>query len=358
MKDIISINGRAVGEGHPAYIIAELSANHGGNFDRAIETICAMKESGADAVKLQTYTADTMTIESDREEFRIKGTMWEGKTLHQLYGEAMTPWEWQPKLKAEAERLGLDCFSSPFDATAIEFLEKMNVPAYKIASFEITDLPLIAFAARKGKPMIISTGMASEQEIQEAVACSQSVGNDQIILLKCTSTYPAPPEEMNLRTIPDMRERFKVPVGLSDHSLELAIPIAAVALGTCAIEKHFCLSRKEPGPDTAFSLEPQEFRAMVDAVRITERALGTVSYEPSEKEKTSKKFRRSLYAVEPIAKGEVFTEKNIRSIRPANGLPPKELPNVLSKHTKSDIERGTPLSWTMIEGNEGTAGND
>ncbi|OIO54410.1 pseudaminic acid synthase [Candidatus Peregrinibacteria bacterium CG1_02_54_53] len=349
MKETVVINGRTVGTGHPVYIIAELSANHGGNFDRAIETIRAMKESGADAVKLQTYTADTMTIESDREEFRIKGTMWEGKTLHQLYSEAMTPWEWQPKLKAEAERLGLDCFSSPFDATAIEFLEKMNVPAYKIASFEITDLPLIAFAARKGKPMIISTGMASEQEIQEAVACSQSVGNDQIILLKCTSAYPAPPEEMNLRTIPDMRERFKVPIGLSDHSLELAIPIAAVALGACAIEKHFCLSRKEPGPDTAFSLEPQEFRVMVDTVRITERALGTVSYEPSEKEKTSKKFRRSLYAVEPIAKGEVFTEKNIRSIRPANGLPPKELPNVLGKHAKSDIERGTPLTWNLIE---------
>ncbi len=353
MNGAVTINGKTIGSGHPAYIIAELSANHGGNFDRAIETIHAMKESGADAVKLQTYTADTMTIESDREEFRIKGTMWEGKTLHELYGEASTPWEWQPKLKAEAQKIGLDCFSSPFDTTAVAFLEKMDVPAYKISSFEIIDLPLITCVARTGKPMIISTGMASEQEIQEAVECARDAGNDQIILLKCTSAYPAQAEEMNLHTIPDMRERFKVPVGLSDHSLELTIPIAAVALGACVIEKHFCLSRKEPGPDTAFSLEPKEFRAMVDAVHITEHALGTVSYEPSEKEKTSKKFRRSLYVVENVAKGETFTEKNIRSIRPANGLPPKELPNILKQRAKSAIKRGTPLLWDLVETKNG-----
>ncbi|MDO8468826.1 MAG: pseudaminic acid synthase [Candidatus Peribacter sp.] len=348
----LAINGRSIGLGHPAYIIAELSANHGGSFDRAVETIRAMKESGADAVKLQTYTADTLTLKSDREEFRIKGTIWEGKTLHELYGEAFTPWEWQPKLKKEAEKIGLDCFSTPFDATAVDFLEKMSVPAYKIASFEITDLPLIACAARRGKPLILSTGMASAEEIQEAVECARNAGNDRIILLKCTSAYPAEPEEMNLRTIPDMRERFGVPIGLSDHSLELAVPIAAVALGACVIEKHFCLSRREPGPDTAFSLEPKEFRQMVDAVRLTERALGIVSYKPSEKEQESKKFRRSLFVVENIAKGENFTERNVRSIRPSDGLPPKELPNVLGKHAKCAMERGTPLSWKMIEGEE------
>ncbi len=350
MKTEVTIKGKTIGAGHPVYIIAELSANHGGSFDRAVETIRAMKKSGADAVKLQTYTADTLTMKSDREEFRIKGTMWEGKTLHELYGEAFTPWEWQPKLKKEAEKIGLDCFSTPFDTTAVDFLENMNVPAYKIASFEITDLPLIACAARRGKPIILSTGMASAEEIQEAVECARDAGSDQIILLKCTSAYPAMPQEMNLRTIPDMRERFKVNIGLSDHSLELAVPITAVALGACVIEKHFCLSRQQPGPDTAFSLEPNEFRHMVDSVRMTERALGIVSYEPGEKEQESKKFRRSLFAIETIAKGEVFTEKNVRSIRPADGLPPKEIPNVLGKRAKCAIERGTPLSWTVIEG--------
>lgn len=344
----IAINGRPIGTGHPAYIIAELSANHGGSFERAVEIIHAMKESGADAVKLQTYTADTLTIRSDREEFKIKDMMWEGKTLHDLYGEAFTPWEWQPKLKAEAEKIGLDCFSTPFDASAVDFLSQMNVPAYKIASFEITDLPLIAAAAAQGKPLIISTGMASTEEIAEAINAAKDVGNHQVILLKCTSAYPAQAEEMNLRTIPDMRERFGVPVGLSDHSLELSVPVAAVSLGACVIEKHFCLSRKESGPDTPFSLEPQEFRAMVDAVRKTEAAIGNVSYGPTEREKGGMRYRRSLYAVAHIAKGELFTEHNVRSIRPAGGLPPKELPHILGKKAARAIEHGMPLAWEMV----------
>jgi len=350
MKTEVTINGKIIGLGHPVYIVAELSANHGQSFDRAVETIRAMKEAGVDAVKLQTYTPDTMTIESPRPEFRVgKGTMWEGKTLFELYGEAFTPWEWQPKLKRLAEELKMDFFSTPFDATAVDFLEKMDVPAYKIASFEIVDLPLIERVARTGKPLIISTGMATEQEIQEAIACAWGTGNDRIILLKCTSAYPASPEEMNLKTIPDMSRRFGLPVGLSDHSLELSVPLAAVTLGACVIEKHFCLSRKEKGPDTAFSLEPQEFRAMVSALRMTERALGSVSYGPSTKEKASLKFRRSLFVVENIAKGEILTATNVRSIRPAGGLPPKELPHILGRTAKKAIERGTPLSWEYIE---------
>lgn len=351
MSGAISIGKHSIGPGQPVMIVAELSANHAQSFEHAKETIHAMKESGADAVKLQTYTPDTMTIDCPRKEFRIgKGTMWEGKTLYELYGEAFTPWEWQPKLKAAAEELGMACFSTPFDATAVDFLEKMDVPAYKIASFELTDLPLIAYAAKKQKPLILSTGMASVQEIQEAVECARDAGNDWIILLKCTSAYPAAAEEMNLRTIPAMAERFGVPVGLSDHSLELAVPVAAAALGACMIEKHFCLSRKEKGPDTTFSLEPKEFRAMVDAVRKTESALGQVSYGPGAKEKNSLNFRRSLFAVKDIAKGEVFTEHNIRSIRPGFGLPPKELPHIVGRKAKEPIERGTPLSWDMING--------
>ncbi|MDD4286971.1 MAG: pseudaminic acid synthase [Candidatus Peribacteraceae bacterium] len=349
MKDKVAIKGRNIGPGHPVYIIAELSANHGQSFERACETIRAMKEAGADAVKLQTYTPDTMTIQCDREEFRIgKGSPWEGKTLYELYGEAYTPWEWQPKLKAMAEDLGLACFSTPFDATAVEFLEKMDVPAYKIASFELTDLPLIERVARTGKPLILSTGMASAEEIQEAADCARNADNDQIILLKCTSAYPAAAEEMNLRTIPDMYERFGVPVGLSDHSLELAVPVAAVALGACVIEKHFCLSRKEKGPDTAFSLEPEEFRAMVTAVRRAQTALGSVQFAPTEKEQASRVFRRSLFTVRDIAKGETFTAENVRCIRPGYGLPPKEIKNVLGRKARTAISRGTPLSWENV----------
>jgi pseudaminic acid synthase len=275
--------------------------------------------------------------------------MWEGKTLYELYGEAFTPWEWQPKLKELAEELGMACFSTPFDATAVDFLEKMDVPAYKIASFELTDLPLIAYAAKKRKPLILSTGMASIEEIQETVDCIRNTGNDQVILLKCTSAYPAAAEEMNLKTVPDMAQRFALPIGLSDHSLELSVPVAAVAIGACMIEKHFCLSRREKGPDAAFSLEPQEFRAMVDAVRTAERALGAVSYEPGAKEKASLKFRRSLFAVEDIETGKTLTERNVRSIRPAGGLPPKELPRVLGRKARKSMKRGTPLSWDLLQ---------
>lgn len=345
----IRIGQRAIGSDHPVYIVAEMSANHGQSFDRAVEIIHAMKKAGADAVKLQTYTKDTMTIHSDRAEFRCgKGTLWEGKTLYDLYGEAYTPWEWQPKLKKVAKELGMDLFSTPFDSTAVDFLEKMHVSAYKIASFEIVDLPLIREIAEKGKPVIISTGMASLEEIDDAVKTVRSTGNNQIVLLKCTSAYPTPPEEANLRTIQDLAERFGVPIGLSDHTLGIAVPVAAVTLGACVIEKHFCLSRSKPGPDTAFSLEPTEFHAMVDAVRTAEKALGRVSYEQTASERASTVFRRSLFVVEDIAKGEELTRKNIRSIRPGHGLPPKELPQILGKRAKKRIERGTPLTWELL----------
>jgi len=350
MKSEVVINGRTIGPGHSVYIIAEMSANHGKDLGRAMEIIHTMKEAGADAVKLQTYTPDTMTIECDRNEFRIgKGTIWEGKTLYELYGEACMPWEWQPKLKEAANDLGMDLFSTPFDATAVDFLEAMDVPAYKIASFELVDLPLIERVAQTGKPIIMSTGMGTEEEIREAVDAVQTTGNDQLILLKCTSAYPCPPEEMNLRTIPDMQERFGVPVGLSDHSLDTSVPVAAVALGACVVEKHFCLSRSEPGPDAAFSLEPAEFRAMVDAVRTAEKAMGKVSYTRGATEEATAVFRRSLFAVENIAEGKTFTEENVRAIRPGHGLPPKELRNILGKRAKQNIERGTPLTWNLVK---------
>ncbi len=350
MTGHITINGRRIGEGEPAYLIAEMSGNHRQSFDRAVEIIHAMKEAGADAVKLQTYTADTHTIRCDRKEFRIgKGTIWEGKTLYELYGEAYTPWDWQPKLKQVANDLDMDLFSAPTDKTSADFLEAMGVPAYKIASFELVDLPLIEYTAKKGKPMILSTGMASEREIVDAVETVKNAGNDQIILLKCTSAYPASPEEANLRTIPDMAQKFHVPVGLSDHTLDIAVPVAAVALGACVVEKHFCLSRGEPGPDSAFSLEPREFQEMVTAIRIAEKALGSPSYKMTEKEKATAIFRRSLFAVEDIAAGETLTEKNIRSIRPGYGLPPKEMRHILGTKAKIAIGRGTPLSWDLVE---------
>jgi pseudaminic acid synthase len=350
MDKEITINGRKIGTGHPVYIIAEMSANHGQDESRAVEILHAMKEAGADAVKLQTYTPDTMTIDCDRKEFRIgKGTLWEGRKLYELYGEASTPWEWQPRLKRAANDLGMDLFSTPFDGTAVDFLEEMDVPAYKVASFELVDTPLIERIAKTGKPMIISTGMGSEEEICDALEAARGTGNDQIALLKCTSAYPAPAEEANLRTIPDMQSKFDVPIGLSDHTLDIAVPVAAVALGACIVEKHFCLSRKDPGPDSAFSLEPREFAVMVQAVRTTEQALGRVSYDRTEKEQTSMVFRRSLFAVRDIAAGEEFTAENVRSIRPGYGLLPKELKNVLGKKAAKAIERGTPLSWDLIQ---------
>lgn len=349
----MKIKGREIGEGQPVYIIAEMSANHNGDYAQAVALIHAAKDAGADAVKLQTYTADTLTIDSDAQYFRVDGgTLWDGRTLYELYGEAYTPWEWQPRLKAVAEEIGLHLFSSPFDATAVDFLETMNVPAYKIASFELVDIPLIQRVARTGKPLILSTGMATLAEIEDAVGAAREAGATQVALLKCNSAYPAPPEGMNLRTIPDLAARFGVPVGLSDHTLDLAVPITAVALGACIIEKHFTLSRDVPGPDSAFSLEPSEFRAMVDAIRTAEKALGTVQYGVSAEEEKSVVFRRSLFVVEDVRAGETFTEKNVRSIRPGDGLPPKHLPDVLGKYAKTDISRGTPLSWDNLHRND------
>ena len=349
MTEAIEINGRRIGPAEPVYIIAELSANHNQDFEQAVRLIYAAKDTGADAVKLQTYTPETITIDSDAVQFRIgKGTIWEGRNLYELYGEAYTPWEWQPKLKAVADNLGLTLFSSPFDSTAVDFLEAMSVPAYKIASFEMIDLALIHKVASTGKPVIVSTGMATLAEIGEAVDCIRGTGNQQLALLKCTSAYPAPPEEMNLRTIGDMAQRFGALVGLSDHTLGTTVPVVAVSLGACIVEKHFTLSRAVPGPDSQFSLEPHEFKQMVDAVRTAERARGEVSYEASEREQASRIFRRSLFVVSDMRAGEPFTPENVRSIRPGYGLPPKFLRDVLGKRAAVDLKRGTPLEWAAV----------
>ena len=345
----ISICDHRIGRGHKVFIVAELSANHIQNFDIASETVKAAKEVGADAIKLQTYTADTITIKCNSEHFQIKEGLWEGKNLHQLYQEAYTPWEWQPKLKKIADELGLVCFSSPFDKTAVDFLEDMDVPAYKIASFEITDIPLIKYVASKSKPMIISTGIATLEDIEEAVKACREVGNNQIVMLKCTSSYPAPVEEANLKTIPDLAERLNVISGLSDHTLGITVPVTSVALGAKVIEKHFILDKSIGGPDAAFSLDTVEFKAMVNAVREAEQALGTVNYELSEKEKRNRQFSRSLFVVKDMKVGEEFTEKNVRSIRPEYGLSPKYWDEVIEKKAAKDIIRGTPLSWDLIK---------
>ena len=345
----ITISNRKIGSTESTFIIAELSANHLQNFDLAVDTIKAIKESGADAVKLQTYTPDTITIDSNNEYFQIKqDSMWDGKTLYQLYEEAYTPWEWQPKLKQIAEELGLICFSSPFDKASVDFLEEMNVPAYKVASFEITDIPLIEYIASKGKPVIISTGIATLADIEEAVNACKKMGNNQIALLKCTSAYPAPLEEVNLRTIPNMADTFNTIVGLSDHTLGISSSIASVALGVKIIEKHFILDRKLGGPDAAFSMEPDEFRSMVDAVRDVEKALGTVNYDLTEKTRKSREFSRSLFVVEDIKAGESLTEKNVRSIRPGFGLHPRYFNKIIGKKAINGINKGTPLNWDLI----------
>ncbi len=350
MSQTIEIKGRKIGSGASVYIIAEISANHGQNYEQAVKIMEAVKQTGADAVKLQTYTPDTLTIDCDNEYFRIKGTIWEGKNLYNLYGEAYTPWDWQPKLKEIAEGLGLDLLSTPFDATAVDFLERMDVPAHKIASFEIVDLPLLRKIAKTGKPIIMSTGMATLAEIDEAVQTIREAGGTQLALLKCTSAYPALPEDMNLHTIPHLAEAFGVPVGLSDHTLDIAVPIVAVAVGACIIEKHVSLSRAAGGPDSAFSLEPHEFKAMVDAVRVAERAVGTVYYGVSEAEAKSRIFRRSLFVVKDMHAGEKFTNENMRSIRPGYGLHTRYLNEVLGRTARCDILRGTPLVWDLVTG--------
>jgi len=344
------IRDKKIGENHHTFTVAELSANHLQKFDYAVKLIKAAKEAGADAVKLQTYTPDTITIDCDNEYFQIRqGTLWDGKTLYQLYKEAYTPWEWQPKLKEIAENEGLICFFSVFDKTAVDFLEEINAPCYKVASFEITDISLIEYIASKGKPIIISTGIATLSDIEEAINACKELGNNQIALLKCTSAYPTPLEEVNLRTIPNMAETFKTVVGLSDHTLGISVPIASVALGACIIEKHLTLRRSFGGPDAAFSLEPEEFKAMVKAVREAEKAFGEVSYELTEKMKKSREFSHSLFVVKDMKAGEIFTQENVRSIRPGYGLDPKHLKDVLEKRAMRDIKKGTPLGWNLTE---------
>jgi pseudaminic acid synthase len=346
---VLNIGSKKIGNGYSIFIIAEMSANHLQKFDNAIKLIKAAKEAGADAIKLQTYTPNTITVDCNNEYFQIKqGTLWDGQSLYELYKKAYTPWEWQPKLKEIAESEGLICFSSVFDKTSVEFLEEINVPAYKIASFEITDIPLIEYVASKGKPIIISTGIATLSDIEEAVNACKRMGNNQIALLKCTSAYPAPLEEINLKTIPNLADTFKIVVGISDHTLGISVSIASVALGACIIEKHLTLDRKLGGPDAAFSLEPEEFKAMVKSVREVEKALGEVSYELTEKMKKSREFSRSLFVVKDIKAGEIFTEENIRSIRPGYGLHPKYLKEILGKRTTQDIKKGTPLKWGIV----------
>ncbi len=329
-------------------IIAELSANHNGSIERAEQIIRAAADAGADAVKLQTYTADTLTIPCDNEYFRIKGTLWEGRTLHDLYQEAHTPWEWTPRLMALAKDLGMDCFSTPFDATAVDFLEECGVSRYKIASFEVVDIPLLKKVAATGKPVIMSTGMATLDEIDEAVRTLRENGSGELTLLKCTSAYPAPPEEANLRTIPHLAQAFGCKAGLSDHTMGSAVAVAAVALGATVIEKHFTLSRADGGPDGSFSMEPHEFKQMVQDIRTVEMALGGVCYDLTEKQKENKIFRRSLFAVQDIRAGEKFTPENVRSIRPGYGLPPRYLFLVLGRTARCNIAKGTPLTWKHI----------
>ncbi len=344
----IKIANKKIGKNYPIFIIAEMSANHLQKFDNAVKLIKVAKEAGADAIKLQTYTPDTITIDCDNEYFQIKqGTLWDGQSLYELYKKAYTPWEWQPKLKEIAESEGLICFSTPSDKSSVDFLKKINVPAYKIASFEITDIPLIEYVASKGKPVIISTGIATLSDIEEAVNACKRMGNEQIALLKCVSAYPTPLEDVNLRTIPNLAETFKTVVGLSDHTLSISVPIASVALGACIIEKHLTLDRKLGGPDAAFSLEPDEFKAMVKSVREVEKALGEVSYDLTEKMKKSREFSHSLFVVKDIKAGELFTEENIRSIRPGYGLSPKYLKDILGKRATQDIKKGTPLNCKL-----------
>lgn len=349
----LNIGTKIIGDNHPVFIVAELSANHNHDFNIAAQTIRAAKNAGADAIKLQTYTPDTITIDCSNKYFQItQGTLWDGKTLYALYTEAYTPWEWHKQLKEIAESEGLVFFSTPFDFSAVDFLETIGVPAYKIASFEITDIPLIEYVALKGKPVIISTGIATFADIKAAVDACRKVGNEKIIVLKCTSAYPTPIEEMNLKTILDIKERFKTIVGLSDHSLEIYIVSASVALGAKIIEKHFILDKSLGGPDAAFSLNPNEFKQMVDAVRKTEIALGAVSYVLTERMQKSREHSRSLFIVKDIKEGETFTNENVRSIRPGFGLHPKYLKDILDKKANKDLMKGTPLTLQDINNSQ------
>lgn len=331
-----------------AYIIAEMSANHAGSIGRAKEIIHAAKESGADCIKIQTYTADTLTLNCDNEYFHIDNGTWSGENLYHLYERAYTPWEWQEELKQEAVSVGLDFLSTPFDKTSVDFLENLGLEFYKIASFELVDIPLIEYVASKGKPIVLSTGMGTKEEIEEAVSVIRAQGNNKIVLLRCASAYPAISDEMNLLTIQDMEQYFKIPVGLSDHSMGSLAAVTAVALGAKVIEKHLCLSRDVKNPDSSFSMEPDEFKQMVQDIRTAEKAIGTVSYGPTSQEKDSIVFRRSIFAVKDIKEGEAITEDNIRIIRPGYGLKPKEYKNILGMTVKESVSFGEPISYDKL----------
>jgi len=348
-SDTIKIDGRPIGRGNPPYIIAELSGNHNGNIERALALIDAAHASGADAVKLQTYTADTLTIDYDGPGFQISEGLWKGRSLYELYQEAHTPWDWHERLFSRARKLGITMFSSPFDVTAIDLLEELETPAYKIASFEAIDIPLIERTAATGKPLIISTGMATLEEIEEALAAARRTGTGEIALLHCVSGYPTPIEESNLHTINDLRNRFDVVIGLSDHTSGITVPIASIALGASIIEKHFTLSRDDGGPDAKFSLEPDELTSLCKECKNAWLALGNVNYARKNSEQTNAIFRRSLYVVEDIAKGELFNANNIRSIRPGHGVAPKYLPEFIGKTARTSLKKGTPLAIDHIK---------
>lgn len=346
---MFKIAQRSIGPSAPVFIIAELSANHNGSLEVAIETVKAAKRAGADCIKLQTYTADTITIDSEKEDFIIKGTIWEGKNLYQLYQEAYTPWEWHAEIMKVAEEEGLLCFSSPFDPSSVDFLETLNVPAYKIASFEITDIPLIEYVASKGKPVIISTGIAELEDIELAIDACRRMGNHDIALLKCTSSYPAPIEEANMVMVKDLAERFGVISGLSDHTMGSTVPVVATCFGAKIIEKHFILDRSIGGPDASFSMDEQEFTAMVKAVREAEKAMGVVDYTLTEKQRKGRDFCRSLYVVKDIKQGELVTAEHIKSIRPGFGLHPKYLQQILGKRANRNLEIGDRIDLAFFD---------
>lgn len=349
MSGSVRIGGRTVGTGSPVYVIAELSANHNGDLTKAKRLLNIAADAGADAVKLQTYTADSMTIDCDAPAFVVgEGTLWAGRKLYELYGEAATPYEWYGELLEHATALGLHLFSTPFDPGAVEFLEQYDPPAYKIASFELVDTPLIRSAAETGRPLIISTGMATEQEIDDAVAAATTASNGGVVLLRCNSAYPASPAEMDLRTIPDMAARWGLPVGLSDHTLDDTSAVASIALGACVIEKHFIEKRSDGGPDSEFSLEPDELARLVATVREAEAALGRVRYGPSERERSSLAFRRSLWFVDDVAAGDIIRRDQVRSIRPAGGLSPGMIDDVIGRRCLVDVQRGTPVTNDLL----------
>jgi N-acetylneuraminate synthase len=344
----ISIAGRKIGPDHPPYVICELSGNHNGELARALKMLEAAKATGADAVKLQTYTADTITLNHDSDQFRIKGGLWDGRLLYDLYQEASTPWEWHDALFAKARELGITIFSTPFDKTAVDLLEGLGAPAYKVASFEVVDLPLVEYIASKGKPMIISTGLANLAEIHEVIAAARRGGANQLVVLHCISSYPAPMEDANLRTMPNLSQTFDVISGLSDHTMGTAASVTAIALGGSVIEKHFTLARADGGPDSAFSLEPEEFTRLVEDCKSAWAALGRVRYDLKGSEAGNIVFRRSLYVTQDVKAGETLTEANVRSIRPGYGLAPKHQPEVLGRRASRDLARGEPLAWEMV----------